>query len=152
MRGTQRKVTINGTEYNLELSLAAMWDFEAVTGKGCLEFIAPLFDSVQSIKANLFRVLDPSKDDTENSMEVGWEVVGGMLKSNAFTAKDLACLVWACLGGEDSKMQPRDAAKLVTIDNYREIYDAVMGASEVALTSGKKAEDTEAPEGDSPNA
>jgi coenzyme F420-reducing hydrogenase alpha subunit len=135
-RKLSKGVTINidGKDYTLNLDLPAMYDFEQVSGKGILPFLSPIF-----------KVVREAMQAGEN-MQVGMELVEGLIQSNAITAGDVMHLFWACAGGTDSNMTPREAGRLVRLDNIMEIAAKLFEAAKEALPQadgGDGAEDSD---------
>jgi hypothetical protein len=108
----QQEIEINGKVFGLYLDLAAMKDFERLTGRGVLQFLKPVFDAVRA---------SAMTSDTSELKETGLSLIGEMIDRNAITASDMTALLWACLGGEDSGLTEREVGRLVTVSNIKEV-------------------------------
>lgn len=128
-------VEIDGRAYELKLSLGTILDFEEESGKLFLHVIKPAFDALASRKELM--------DGVVSAEGIGLALIGELIEKNAISGKDLATLLWACLGGSKSELTVREAAELVRPGNVIQLFQAIFRAASVTLRqeTGEEAAD-----------
>ena len=152
-------IKIDGEQYYLELTGATILDFEEVSRRHFLQVAKKVFDIIASYKITPDIKTDEAVGDQRDPDDVesggpkeiegiGLELIGELIDSEAITWNTIATLFWACIGGVDSGMTVRDAAKLIRPQNAVEIIVAIFGAVKNTLPE-KKSSDSDG--GSDPN-
>ena len=134
----QITLEIDGEAYELRLDLTAMKDFEDATGRTVLQVVKPIFTALRP------QAIDNPEATVDAADE--YSVIERIIDSNAVSAGDLQCLLWACMGGPDCSMTLRQAGRLIHTGNVAEVAQTLWTAISAAMFA-PVAEDEE-PAGD----
>jgi len=160
-------VKIGSEEYPLKLTIGAMMDFEAETGRNVLKLLAAGMGAAAGVLPEtatgaigsplvdadaLDGATQPGDADKATGRR-GAQVAQAVIDAVDLSMKDFATLLWACVGGgeEGSELTPRQIAGEVGPGNIVAIGTALVQAVMTAMPSGSGDEDEgEAVDGDDP--
>jgi hypothetical protein len=131
---------LNGDIYDLKLDFTAMKDFEDAAGKSIFQFLQPVFAVFDDLKSTLL-------SGDHDMLEIGITAIEELIKRDTINFNDLAVLLWACLGGEDSGKTVREAGRLIHVGNIAEVASKLWQAVQEALpkSEGEAVADGEEP-------
>ena len=95
---------VDGEVYQLRLDPAVILDFEKATGKNILQVLAQIVKCISSAPKLKME-------------EIAHMVTSELLETMGLTGSDLVALLWALMGGEDTGMTIRDAARKLSFYN-----------------------------------
>ncbi len=130
--GSGIPITLDGTDYTLRLDFTACMDFEKQTGKNALKCVAETMRAcMEGFKGASLTFMDGA--ETPNPAANYADIIPAVVEAADLSVTDIAALFWACLGGEDSDMTVRQAGRLATVENIREVGLALWQAVQAAM-------------------
>lgn len=103
-------IKLNDVEYTVRLDLRALRDFEQRTKKRLLGLVLSTISAI----TDAFRPDSPNPERLAQALDL--------------TADDVATLIWALIGGKESKLSVDDVAKAVDLSTAREIFAVITDA------------------------